>query len=35
MHKDLKPSMSSLVIINHVKEGVELSEKAQTAETGP
>jgi hypothetical protein len=27
LHKDLKPSMSSLVIINHVKEGVELSRK--------
>ena len=27
MHKDLKPSMSSLVIINHVKEGVELAKK--------
>jgi len=27
MHKDLKPSMSTLVIINHVKEGVELAKK--------
>ena len=27
MHKDLKPSMSSLVIINHVKEGLELAKK--------
>jgi len=27
MHKALKPSMSSLVIINHVKEGVELAKK--------
>ena len=26
-HKDLKPSMSTLVIINHVKEGVELARK--------
>lgn len=25
MHKDLKPSMSALVIFNHVKEGVELA----------
>ena len=27
MHKDLKPSMSTLVIINHVKEGVEQAKK--------
>jgi putative nucleotidyltransferase with HDIG domain len=27
MHKDLTPSMSTLVIINHVKEGVELARK--------
>jgi len=27
LHKDLKPSMSTLVIINHVKEGVELAKK--------
>ncbi len=27
MHRDLKPSMSSLVIINHVKEGVEQATK--------
>jgi len=27
MHKDLKPSMSTLVIINHVKEGVERARK--------
>ena len=27
MHKDLKPSMSTLVIINHVKEGVEKAKK--------
>lgn len=27
MHKDLKPSMSSLVIINHVKEGLEQAQK--------
>lgn len=27
MHKDLKPSMSALVIFNHVKEGVELAKK--------
>ncbi len=27
MHKDLKPSMSTLVIINHVKEGVERAKK--------
>jgi len=26
-HKDLKPSMSTLVITNHVKEGVELAKK--------
>jgi len=26
-HKDLKPSMSTLVIINHVKEGVERAKK--------
>lgn len=26
-HKDLKPSMSTLVIINHVKEGVEKAKK--------
>jgi len=27
MHKGLSPSMSSLVITNHVKDGVELAEK--------
>jgi len=27
LHKDLTPSLSSLVIINHVKEGVEASKK--------
>ncbi len=27
MHKDLKPSMSTLVIINHVKEGLEEAKK--------
>ena len=27
MHKDLTPSMSALVIVNHVKEGVELAKK--------
>ncbi len=27
MHKDLKPSMSTLVIINHVKEGVDRAKK--------
>jgi putative nucleotidyltransferase with HDIG domain len=27
MHKDLKPSMSVLVIVNHVKEGVEQANK--------
>lgn len=27
MHKDLKPSMSALVILNHVKEGVEQAKK--------
>jgi putative nucleotidyltransferase with HDIG domain len=27
LHKDLKPSMSTLVIKNHVKEGVELARK--------
>lgn len=27
MHKGLKPSMSALVIFNHVKEGVDLSKK--------
>ena len=27
LHKDLAPSLSSLVIINHVKEGVELARK--------
>jgi len=32
MHKDLKPSMSSLVIINHVKEGVELAKKLKLPE---
>jgi hypothetical protein len=26
-HKDLKPSMSKLIIINHVKDGVELAQK--------
>ncbi len=26
-HKELKPSMSTLVIINHVKEGVEMAKK--------
>ena len=32
LHKDLKPSMSSLVIINHVKEGVELAKKLKLPE---
>lgn len=27
LHKDLKPSMSTLVIVNHVKEGVERAKK--------
>ena len=27
MHKDLKPAMSALVILNHVKEGVEVAKK--------
>jgi putative nucleotidyltransferase with HDIG domain len=27
MHKDLTPAMSALVILNHVKEGVELAKK--------
>ena len=27
LHKDLKPSMSALVILNHVKEGVEIANK--------
>jgi putative nucleotidyltransferase with HDIG domain len=27
LHKDLRPSMSTLVIINHVKEGVEIAKK--------
>ncbi len=27
LHKDLKPSMSALVILNHVKEGVEIAKK--------
>jgi len=27
IHKDLKPSMSKLIIINHIKEGVELARK--------
>ncbi|MBN2246808.1 MAG: HDIG domain-containing protein [Candidatus Aminicenantes bacterium] len=27
IHRDLKPSMSSLVIVNHVKEGVEQAKK--------
>ncbi len=27
MHKKLKPSMSKLIIFNHVKEGIELAEK--------
>jgi putative nucleotidyltransferase with HDIG domain len=27
MHRDLKPAMSALVILNHVKEGVELARK--------
>ena len=27
VHKDLKPSISKLIIINHVKEGVELAKK--------
>lgn len=27
LHRDLKPSMSSLVIVNHVKEGVEQAKK--------
>ncbi len=32
LHRDLKPSMSSLVIINHVKEGVELAKKLKLPE---
>ncbi len=32
LHKDLKPSMSTLVIINHVKEGVELAKKLKLPE---
>jgi putative nucleotidyltransferase with HDIG domain len=32
VHRDLKPSMSSLVIINHVKEGVELAKKLKLPE---
>ncbi len=32
MHRDLKPSMSSLVIINHVREGVELAKKLKLPE---
>jgi putative nucleotidyltransferase with HDIG domain len=32
MHKDLKPSMSTLVIINHVKEGVELAKELKLPE---
>jgi len=27
VHKDLKPSISKLIIINHVKEGIELAKK--------
>ncbi len=27
LHKDLKPSMSTLVIVNHVKEGIEIAKK--------
>lgn len=27
MHKDLKPSMSTLVIVNHIKEGLEQAKK--------
>ncbi len=27
VHKDLKPSISKLIIINHIKEGVELAKK--------
>lgn len=27
LHRDLKPSMSTLVIINHIKEGIELAKK--------
>ncbi len=27
MHKDLKPAMSALVILNHVKEGAEMAKK--------
>ncbi|MBU1122282.1 MAG: HDIG domain-containing metalloprotein [Candidatus Omnitrophota bacterium] len=27
VHKDLKPSMSKLIIVNHVKDGVELAKK--------
>lgn len=27
MHKDLKPSMSTLVIVNHVKEGMEIAKR--------
>jgi len=32
VHRDLKPSMSTLVIINHVKEGVELAKKLKLPE---
>ena len=31
-HKDLSPSMSTLVIINHVKEGVEIARKERLPE---
>lgn len=29
VHKDLKPSMSKLIIINHVKDGVDLAKKSR------
>jgi len=32
IHKDLTPSMSALVIVNHVKEGVELARKERLPE---
>ncbi|MGD0783353.1 MAG: HDIG domain-containing metalloprotein, partial [Candidatus Aminicenantales bacterium] len=32
IHKDLSPSMSTLVIVNHVKEGVELARKERLPE---
>lgn len=33
LHKDLTPSMSTLVIINHVKEGVEMAKKLKLPNT--